>query len=246
MVVAAGGRCRCRPSSEIVVAAENTGFRNNLAMCDDTFRRNFGVKGCVLTVSGFWTTSAVFVRRSRGSRRSTQLGLESFEIDAISKGRSTMTETRTAAGRHSGRHPTAHRRVGRACWHDPSRSATERATTCSAEMTLEEKVGQLGSRWAGNDMTAEATAPHRRRRREPTTATSTRSQRRADAGRLRRLGHASPWRTPAAHGLGHLTRVYGSVPITAAGGAAEVISQQRVVHRELPAGHPGASSTRSA
>ena len=33
----------------------------------------------------------------------------------------------------------------------------------------------------------------------------------------------------AAHGLGHLTRVYGSVPITPAGGAAEVMKQQRVV-----------------
>ena len=31
------------------------------------------------------------------------------------------------------------------------------------------------------------------------------------------------------HGLGHLTRVYGSVPVTAAQGAAELVRQQRIV-----------------
>ena len=31
------------------------------------------------------------------------------------------------------------------------------------------------------------------------------------------------------HGLGHLTRIYGSAPVTAVEGAAELVRQQRVV-----------------
>ena len=37
-------------------------------------------------------------------------------------------------------------------WRDPARPAAERADLLLAAMTLEEKIAQLGSRWAGNDM----------------------------------------------------------------------------------------------
>ena len=37
-------------------------------------------------------------------------------------------------------------------WQDAGRSVEERADLLLAEMTLEERVGQLGSRWVGNDM----------------------------------------------------------------------------------------------
>ena len=37
-------------------------------------------------------------------------------------------------------------------WRDTARPVAERVELLLAEMTLEEKVGQLGSRWVGNDM----------------------------------------------------------------------------------------------
>ena len=37
-------------------------------------------------------------------------------------------------------------------WSDTTRSIDERVDLVLAEMTLEEKVAQLGSRWVGNDM----------------------------------------------------------------------------------------------
>jgi beta-glucosidase len=42
-------------------------------------------------------------------------------------------------------------------------------------------------------------------------------------------GHAVPLETAAAHGLGQLTRVYGSRPVSVTEGAAEVVRQQQVV-----------------
>ena len=40
---------------------------------------------------------------------------------------------------------------GRA-WQDETRSLPERVELLLAAMTLEEKVGQLGSRWVGNNL----------------------------------------------------------------------------------------------
>ncbi len=47
------------------------------------------------------------------------------------------------------------------------------------------------------------------------------------------------WRRRAAHGLGHLTRVWGSVPLTVEAGVAELIRQHQVVLDGLPARCPG-------
>ena len=97
-----------------------------------------------------------------------------------------------------------------------------------AAMTLEEKVAQLGSRWVGNDLRdAEP--------RQPTRSDDADAQRRADAGRVRRR-RVRAARGGSRHGLGHLTRVYGSAPVTAAEGAAELVRQQ----------HDGASSDRGS
>ena len=87
-------------------------------------------------------------------------------------------------------------------------------------MTLEEKVAQLGSRWVGNDMQADGPSG----RRGPSRPSTSRRCRTCSPRRAR-----SPLEEASRHGLGHLTRVYGSAPVTVAEGAAELVRQQRVV-----------------
>nr|WP_097320985.1 glycoside hydrolase family 3 N-terminal domain-containing protein [Actinoplanes atraurantiacus] len=84
-------------------------------------------------------------------------------------------------------------------------------------MTIEEKVGQLGSRWLGNDMPdEEQTDP------EETLNVAPMQDVFAASGTIS-LEEAS------RQGLGHLTRVYGSKPLTPAEGAAELVRQQQIV-----------------
>ncbi|GAA0502830.1 glycosyl hydrolase [Paractinoplanes deccanensis] len=85
-----------------------------------------------------------------------------------------------------------------------------------AAMTIEEKVGQLGSRWLGNDMQEEETDP------EETLNVAPMQDVFAASGTIS-LEEAS------RQGLGHLTRVYGSKPLTPAEGAAELVRQQQIV-----------------
>jgi beta-glucosidase-like glycosyl hydrolase len=105
-----------------------------------------------------------------------------------------------------------------ATWRDPHLPLDERVDALLAQMSLEEKVAQLGSRWVGNDM-LEGVCD-------------------GDAGGafivapLQDVFAASgtvPLEDAAAHGLGHLTRVYGSRPVSVAEGAAEVVRQQKIV-----------------
>jgi len=96
-------------------------------------------------------------------------------------------------------------------WQDPAVPTADRVELLLEQMTLEEKVAQLGSRWIGGELPDDndhAVAP---------------MQDVFTAGRALSLEEAS------RHGLGHLTRVYGSEPVTAADGAAELVRQQRVV-----------------
>src|SRR4051794_464012 len=88
-------------------------------------------------------------------------------------------------------------------------------------MTTEEKIGQLGSRWVGNDM-QEAAADTRRTDAEETLNVAPMQDLFAASGTI-------PLDEASRAGLGHLTRVYGSVPLTAAEGAAELVRQQHVV-----------------
>ena len=107
-------------------------------------------------------------------------------------------------------------------WEDTTLSVAERVEELLRRMTLAEKVAQLGSRWIG-------ATPSRHRRRP-----------RAGPGRADRLNVAPMQDVFAAggkisleeasrDGLGHLTRVYGSAPVTPAQGAAELVRQQHVV-----------------
>ncbi len=119
-------------------------------------------------------------------------------------------------------------------WRDPIRSVDERVDALLAAMTLEEKVGQLGSRWTGNSPDAIEPADAA----EPTEPAPTPADPSDDAVETFNVApmqdvfatdKALPLEDASRHGLGHLTRVYGSVPLTPEQGAAEVVRQHRVV-----------------
>ena len=101
-------------------------------------------------------------------------------------------------------------------WRDHTRPVAERVELVLAEMTLAEKVAQLGSRWVGNAMSTEPTDRNADQNVAPMQDVFT-------------AGAATPLAEAARHGLGHLTRVYGSRPLTPAEGAAELVRQQRTV-----------------
>ncbi|TDD34523.1 glycosyl hydrolase [Nonomuraea terrae] len=102
-------------------------------------------------------------------------------------------------------------------WQDPARPVADRVEALLAEMTLEEKVGQLGSRWIGNDMQEPEPEPGA----EPLNV--------APMQDVFAASGTVPLEEAVRHGLGHLTRVYGSAPVTPAEGAAEVVRLQRAV-----------------
>ncbi|MCO8275794.1 glycoside hydrolase family 3 C-terminal domain-containing protein [Actinoplanes sp. TRM 88003] len=102
-------------------------------------------------------------------------------------------------------------------WQDPALPVAERVDALLAEMTLEEKVGQLGSRWVGNDMQAEEQHDP-----EETLNVAPMQDVFAASGTI-------PLDEASRNGLGHLTRVFGSYPLTPSQGAAEVIRQQHIV-----------------
>ncbi len=102
-------------------------------------------------------------------------------------------------------------------WHDTTLPAVDRARLLLARMTIEEKVAQLGSRWVGSDL-------------RPTDAEPV-----ADDGNVAPMQDVFAASANASleeasrHGLGHLTRVYGSAPVGVVEGVAELVRQQRVV-----------------
>ncbi|WP_169948946.1 glycoside hydrolase family 3 N-terminal domain-containing protein [Microbispora sp. H11081] len=111
-------------------------------------------------------------------------------------------------------------------WQDPELPVADRVEALLAEMTLEEKIGQLGSRWIGNDMEPDEEV-------EPDGAHNVAPMQDvfAASGRV-------PIEEAARHGLGHLTRVFGSGPLTAAEGAAEVVRLQEEVVKHSRLGIP--------
>lgn len=117
--------------------------------------------------------------------------------------------------------PTADSQVtgrGAPRWRDPALPVPDRVEALLAELTVAEKVAQLGSRWIGND-TARAVEDGDE-----------------GAGGLRvapiqevfESGNI-PLADACRDGLGHLTRVYGSRPVTAVEGAAELVRSQHTV-----------------
>jgi beta-xylosidase len=102
-------------------------------------------------------------------------------------------------------------------WRDPSVGVDERVETLLADLSLEEKAAQLGSYWKRPQIgDAEGFAP---------------MQSTFDQGR-------DPFEEAAQHGLGHLTRVFGSAPLTAEEGVEALRRMQTVVTEQSPHGIP--------
>jgi beta-glucosidase-like glycosyl hydrolase len=109
-------------------------------------------------------------------------------------------------------------------WRDPTLPAADRVDLLLEQMTLEEKVAQLGSRWIGGALPdTEADSSQGPVADSDANQTVAPMQDVFAAGRTLSLDEAS------RHGLGHLTRIFGSAPVTAVDGAAELVRQQRVV-----------------
>jgi beta-glucosidase len=117
-------------------------------------------------------------------------------------------------------------------WRDPRRSPAERAEALIPLMTLEEKVAQLVGLWVGADASGGGVAPHQ-----------------AD------LAGDAAWSTVIRHGLGQLTRPYGTAPVDPVLGArslaaaqAEIVAANRFgipaqVHEECLTGFATWSAT---
>ena len=122
-------------------------------------------------------------------------------------------------------------------WHDTSLPVEERVNLLLEQMTLEEKVAQLGSRWVGNDRQAADEDGAQEPDSAPDLQVAPMDDVLAARGSL-------PLAEASRHGLGHLTRVYGSAPVSPAEGARELVRQQQTVQASrlrIPR-----SSTRSA
>ena len=118
-------------------------------------------------------------------------------------------------------------------WRDTARSTDERVDLLLVAMTLEEKVAQLGSRWLGSGAAAIDDPPG-----PPGTDTDRDSPNVAPMQDVFNAIGSPPLEQASRHGLGQLTRIFGSVPITAIDGAAELIRQQRVVIESSRLGIP--------
>ena len=111
-------------------------------------------------------------------------------------------------------------------WQDPSLPVADRVEALLAAMTLEEKAAQLGSRWLGKDKGATGPAGP-----EPETDHAVAPMEHEFAG-------GPALEDASRHGLGQLTRIYGSYPITASEGTAELVRQQRIVMASSRLGIP--------
>jgi beta-glucosidase len=101
-------------------------------------------------------------------------------------------------------------------WTDPARDADERIDALIAAMTDEEKVAQLGSHWADERDSTQIIAPMQ----------DVLSQGRQSFERVVR------------HGIGHLTRVFGTAPVTAREGMELVHRSQHHLRHSTRLGIP--------
>jgi beta-xylosidase len=93
-------------------------------------------------------------------------------------------------------------------WQDPERPVTERVADLLGRMTLEEKVAQLGSAWMGSSGDGDGVAPMQDAFYDD---------------------EAAPFDELVKHGLGQLTRVFGTRPVSAAAGMSAMAALQAQV-----------------
>jgi beta-glucosidase-like glycosyl hydrolase len=106
--------------------------------------------------------------------------------------------------------------MSEANWRDPALPPGERAAALLAELTLEEKLAQLGSAWPGSERLAGNVGPMQ----------DVFTERGQSFEQVRQ------------HGIGHLTRVFGTAPVSAAEGAARVAEFQREIAAKTRLGVP--------
>jgi beta-glucosidase-like glycosyl hydrolase len=126
-----------------------------------------------------------------------------------------------------------------AIWRDPRLSADQRVDALLSELTLDEKVAQLGSRWVGNDMHVAEPLVAGPSAAGPSAAgpsaagpSAAEPEGTFNVAPMQDVFAASgtvPFEVASAGGLGQLTRVYGSRPVSVADGAAEVVRLQQLV-----------------
>lgn len=113
-------------------------------------------------------------------------------------------------------------------WQDTTLTVAERVEALLAAMTVEEKVGQLGSQWIQDDPDG-----------DPLPA--------GDGGETLAVApqegafeasHASSFEEAIRYGLGHLTRVFGTRPVSTADGVARLVALQRSVLERSRLGIP--------
>jgi beta-glucosidase len=88
-------------------------------------------------------------------------------------------------------------------WRDTRLSPAQRAAALIPLMTLEEKVAQLAGVWVGADASGAGVAPHQ-------------SQ----------MADGKPWAAIIRHGLGQLTRPFGTAPVDPVAGARSLAAAQ--------------------
>lgn len=113
-------------------------------------------------------------------------------------------------------------------WNDPSAPTEERVTALLAAMSPQEKIHQLASFW---DRPADAPAP------EPVDAYGGAAGPAHQVAPMDSVFQAdrTDWETSTDGGLGHLTRVYGTEPVSVRDGAAALVRRQHdVMSRNSP------------
>jgi beta-xylosidase len=100
---------------------------------------------------------------------------------------------------------------GQPVWRDVSAPPAQRVADLLARMTLAEKIGQLGSVWLESEAPGGEVAPHQ-----------------DDLGGAQ-AGSGEAWTELIRDGLGHLTRPFGTRPVTARHGAESLAQRQREI-----------------
>ncbi|MEB8338223.1 beta-xylosidase/alpha-l-arabinosidase [Streptomyces endophyticus] len=101
-------------------------------------------------------------------------------------------------------------------WRDPALPAADRAHDLAARMTLEEKLGQLVGIWVGATVDGRGVAPHQ-----------------DDLA-----GETLDWDEAIRHGLGQLTRVFGTHAVEPLAGARALAASQEAVRAASRFGIP--------